>query len=160
MDIQIIDMKIPDGASIIIGHAHFIKTVEDLYEAIVNSNPNMKFGIAFNEASGKRLIRYEGNDDELKDTAIYNAKLLRAGHTFVIMLRGGWPINVLNSIKNVVEVSRIYTATSNPVRVVVGIDGERAAILGVMDGFSVLGVEKEDDREERYALLRRLGYKK
>ncbi|MEM1688594.1 MAG: adenosine-specific kinase [Candidatus Anstonellales archaeon] len=160
MDIQVIDMKIPEGASIIIGHAHFIKTVEDLYEAIVNSNPNMKFGIAFNEASGKRLIRYEGNDDELKDTAIHNAKLLRAGHTFVIMLREGWPINILNSIKNVVEVSRIYTATSNPVRVVIGIDGERVAILGVMDGFSVLGVEKEDDREERYALLRRLGYKK
>lgn len=160
MNIETIDMEIPESSSIIIGHSHFIKTVEDIYETFINTNPNIKFGIAFNEASGKRLIRYDGNDQEMIEVAIRNAERLKAGHTFVIMMKGGWPINVLNSLKSVVEISRIYAATSNPLRVVVATDSDRAAILGVMDGYVVQGVERDSDRAERHALLRKLGYKR
>lgn len=158
--IEFVDMYIPEGGSIIIGHSHFIKTVEDIYEAITNTNSNIKFGIAFNEASGKRLIRYDGNDQELINIAVENAKLIKAGHTFVVVMKGGWPINILNALKNVVEITRIYAATSNPLRIVIVKDQERAAVLGVMDGYSVLGVEQENDKNERYELLRKLGYKR
>lgn len=160
MDVVTIEIDFPKDGSVILGHSHFIKTVEDIYEAIVNSNPNIKFGIAFNEASGKRLVRYDGNDQELIDLAVKNAMKLKAGHTFIIVMKDGWPINILNSIKNVAEVVRIYAATSNPLKVVLMLDNDRAAIVGVMDGHSVLGIENENDKEERHKLLRTLKYKR
>ena len=160
VELKTISLEIPEGTSIILGHSHFIKTVEDLYEAIVNIKPEMEFGIAFNEASQERLIRYDGNNEEMLNLAIENAKRLKAGHTFVIMLRKGWPINILNAIKMVPEVARIYTATSNPVKVVVAEEGEQAAILGVMDGFTIKGVEEEKHKKERHQFLRTIGYKR
>ncbi len=160
MDVITVDIELPEGASVILGHSHFIKTVEDIYEAITSSNPNIKFGIAFNEASGKRLIRYDGNDEEMINVAIRNARNLKAGHTFIVIMKGGWPINVLNRIKNVEEVTRIYAATSNPLRVILIQDQDRAAILGVMDGYTVLGLEEKEDKDERHRLLRMLGYKR
>jgi len=158
---EVIDVPIPEGASVIVGQSHFIKTVEDLYEALVNSVPGVKFGIGFCEASGKRLIRHEGNDEELRNLAIEVCRRIAAGHTFVIYLRNAWPINVLNSIKQVVEVVRIFAATSNPLKVIVAeVEPERRGIVGVVDGYSPLGVEGPEDVKERRSLLReKLKYK-
>ncbi|NPA22483.1 MAG: adenosine monophosphate-protein transferase [Candidatus Micrarchaeota archaeon] len=158
--VKVIPLEIPEGTSIILGHAHFIKTVEDLYEAIVNINPGIEFGIAFNEASQERLIRYDGNNQEMIELAIENAKRIKAGHSFVIMLRKGWPINILNAIKMVPEVARIYAATSNPVKVVILEEGEQAAVLGIMDGYVVKGIEEEKHKKERHQFLRDIGYKR
>ncbi len=158
--IEVIDVPIPEGTNVIIGHAHFIKTVEDLYEALMNSVPGIKFGIAFCEASGKRLVRHEGNDDELRRLAIEVARRIGAGHTFVIYIRNAYPINILNAIKHVVEVVTIYAATANPLSVIVAeIAPERRAVIGIVDGFSPLGVEGDEDIRERKQLVRRLGYK-
>jgi len=158
--IEVIDVPIPEGANVIIGHSHFIKTVEDLYECLITQAPGIKFGIAFNEASSKRLIRYEGNDEELIKYAIETAKKIGAGHTFVIYIKNAWPINVLNAIKNVQEVVRIIAATANPLQVIVIETNQGRGIIGVVDGFTPLGIESEEDKRERYDFLRKIGYKK
>lgn len=158
--LQVVEIPVPDGVNVIVGHAHFIKTVEDLYEALVTSVPGIKFGIAFCEASQKRLIRHEGNDDELRGLAIEAAKRIAAGHTFVIYIRNAWPINVLNAIKMVQEVVTIYAATANPLQVIVAETDQGRAVLGVVDGYTPVGVEGEDDIAERRLFLRKIGYKK
>jgi uncharacterized protein len=160
MELTAVRLEIPDGANIIVGHSHFIKTVEDVYEAIVNTNPAMKFGVAFNEASGACLIRSDGNDTSLIDAAIGNAQALGAGHTFVVVLTGGFPINVLGRIRDVAEVCTIHCATANPVEAIVAVTGQGRGILGVIDGSSPAGVEAEADREWRHGLLRKIGYKR
>ena len=151
----------PDGLNIILGQSHFIKSVEDIYEALISSSPNIKFGVAFNEASGERLIRNEGNDPVLIRKSTEIAKNIGAGHSFVILLKEAYPINVLNRLKNVMEVVSIYAATANPLKVLVYDDGlEGRGIIGVIDGKKPLGVENENDKEKRYKLLRDIGYKR
>jgi len=158
--IEIVQIEIPKDTNVIIGQAHFIKTVEDIYEALMNSLPNIKFGIAFCEASGKRLIRYDGNDDELTKLAIEQAKKIGAGHTFIIYIKNAYPINVLKYIKEVPEVIRIFAATANPLQVIVAETEQGRGILGVIDGNSPLGIEDEENKKERYEFLRKIGYKK
>ena len=153
-------MRIPEGANLILGQSHFIKTVEDLYEIIVGTAPRMKFGIAFNEASMARLVRVEGNDDELKNVAAQNAKVLAAGHVFVIVIKDGYPINILNRIKDCPEVARVFCATANPLEVIVAETPQGRGVLGVVDGSSPLGIEQQADVEERQELLRKIGYKR
>ena len=160
LDIETVDLIIPEGCSIILGQSHFIKTVEDLYEIIITSNPKAEFGIAFSEASGPRLIRRDGTDQELTDIAIKNIMAISAGHCFLIMLRNVFPISVLNQLKQCQEIVNIFAATSNPVKVLVARDNEQAAILGVMDGFSPLGVETMENARERMKFLRNIGYKR
>ena len=160
MEIKAIRLEIPEGGNILVGQTHFIKTVEDLYEAIVNTVPQMKFGIAFNEASGACLTRLEGNDEELKALACRNAQAIAAGHTFVIALRDGYPINILNRIKDVPEVCTIFCATANPVEVIVAETEQGRGILGVVDGFSPKGVEDAAGVAWRHELLRKIGYKR
>lgn len=160
MELKAIPLEVPEGGNVILGQTHFIKTVEDLYEAIVNTVPQMKFGIAFNEASGACLTRAEGNDEELKQLAIRNASAIAAGHTFVIALRDGYPINVLGRIKDVPEVCSIFCATANPVQVIVAETEQGRGVLGVVDGSSPKGVEGEQDRAWRHELLRKIGYKR
>jgi len=150
----------PEGTNIIIGISHFIKTVEDLYETLITHVPGIKFGIAFCEASGDRLIRFEGNDEELIKSAIENAQKIGAGHSFVILLKNAWPINVVNAIKNVQEVLTIICATANPVQVIIAETSQGRAIIGVIDGYKPLGVEDEEKRKERMEFLRKIGYKK
>lgn len=158
--IEVVQIPVPHGVNVIIGQSHFIKTVEDLYEALVTSTPGIKFGIAFCEASGKRLVRHDGNDEELRRLAIEAAKAIGAGHVFVIYIKDAWPINVLNAIKNVQEVTRIYAATANPLQVIVGKTDQGRGVLGVVDGYTPLGVEGEEDIRERREFLRRIGYKR
>jgi len=152
--LEIIALDVPEGCNVILGQSHFIKTVEDLYEVIVTTNPSMKFGIAFNEASGPCLIRYDGNDDRLIKKATEAAEKIGAGHVFVIYLQDGYPINVLNQIKNVQEVCRIFAATANPLQVVVVQTEQGRGVLGVVDGFSPKGVEGQEDKEKRRSFLR------
>ena len=159
MEIKSVKMEIPEGCNIIIGQAHFIKTTEDLYEALVNSVPGIKFGLAFNESSGPCLVRAEGNDDQLREVAIKNALVIGAGHCFVILIRNAYPINVLNAIKKVPEVVTLYCATANPVEIIVADTGSGAAVLGVADGLKPRGVEKPENVEERRKFLRKIGYK-
>lgn len=160
MDLQTVRLVIPENGNIIVGHSHFIKTVEDLYEAIVNTVPQMKFGIAFNEASGDCLIRVDGNDPELEGIATENAQAIAAGHTFVIALRNGYPINILGRIREIPEVCSIFCATANPVEVIVAESEQGRGILGVIDGSSPKGIESANDREWRHGLLRKIGYKR
>lgn len=160
ISLEIVNIPVPEGTNVIVGHSHFIKTVEDLYEALVTSTPTIKFGVAFCEASGKRLVRSDGNDQELIKLAEQTALKIGAGHTFVVYLRNAWPINVLNAIKGVQEVTTIYTATANPLQVIVAETNQGRAVLGVVDGFKTLGIESEEDKRERKELLRRLGYKR
>lgn len=157
---EVVDVPIPHGCNVIIGQSHFIKTVEDIYEVLMSSVPGIRFGVAFVEASGKRLVRYEGNDEELVKIAIEVAKRIGAGHTFVIYLKNAWPINVLNALKHVQEVVQIYAATGNPLQVIVAVTNQGRGIVGVIDGFSPLGVEGNEDKKERHEFLRRIGYKK
>ncbi len=159
MELKTVRFEKPEELNFILGQSHFIKTVEDLHEVLVGSSPGLKFGIAFCESSGPRLVRWSGNDQELIDLAVKNAQAIGAGHSFVILLKDGFPINVLNAVKMVPEVCRIYCASANPVEVVVGETEQGRAILGVVDGGSPLGVETEDDITERKGLLRRFGYK-
>jgi len=159
MKFETVKMEIPSQANIIIGRTHFIKTVEDLYEVMVNSVPNGKFGIAFCEASGPCLVRAEGNNEELKSVAIKNASALGAGHTFVILLKEIFPVNVLNGIKNCREVCSILCATANPVEVVIAQTPQGRGIMGVIDGFRPKGVETEKDVKIRKEFLRKIGYK-
>jgi len=160
MDIKSVKIKKPDDVNIIIGQAHFIKTVEDLYEVFVTAGAGMKFGIAFCEASGACKIRVEGNDDAMQKIATENAASLAAGHTFVIALTQGFPIQVLNQIKNIHEVCTIFAATANALEVIVADNGQGRGILGVIDGASPKGVEDKSDIEWRKSLLRKIGYKR
>jgi uncharacterized protein len=159
MDIATVRVDKPEDLNVILGQAHFIKTVEDLHEALVGAVPGLRFGIAFNEASGPRLVRRSGNDPELVDLVVRSAEAIGAGHLFVIALRDGFPINVLNAVKAVPEVCRIFCATANPLEVVVGVSEQGRAVLGVVDGEPPLGVETNSDESERKDLLRRFGYK-
>ncbi len=158
--IKVVNVPVPEGTNVIIGQSHFIKSVEDIYEALVNSVPGIRFGLAFNEASGKRLVRYDGNDEELTKLAIEVAKSIGAGHVFVIYIRNAWPINVLNALKHVVEVVRIFVATANPVQVIIAETQQGRAVLGVVDGYTVVGVESDEDKKERHEFLRKIGYKR
>ena len=159
MELTTVRIEKPDDLNFILGQSHFIKTVEDLHETLVGSSPGLEFGIAFCESSGPRLVRFSGNDQELIDLAVKNAQAIGAGHSFIVFLRNGFPINVLNAVKMVQEVCRIYCASANPVEVVVTETDQGRAILGVVDGGSPLGVETEADVAERKELLRRFGYK-
>ena len=159
MELSAIEIVKPADANVIIGQAHFIKTVEDLYEAVVAAVPAVKFGVAFCEASGPCLIRYTGTDDELEAAAVRAAKAIGAGHVFVIMLGNAFPINVLNQVKAVAEVCSIFCATANEVRVIVATDGGARGVMGVIDGSAPKGVEGEQEQAERRAMLRRFGYK-
>jgi uncharacterized protein len=159
MDISTVDVDTPDDVNVIVGQSHFIKTVEDLHETLVGSVPGLRFGVAFNEASGPRLVRRSGNDAELVDIAVRSAQAIAAGHVFVITLRDGFPINVLNAVKDVPEVCRVFCATANPLQVVIGETERGRAVLGVVDGERPLGVETDADEAERKDLLRRFGYK-
>ncbi|HXG01071.1 MAG TPA: adenosine-specific kinase [Bacteroidota bacterium] len=159
MDLHVVRIEKPEDMNFILGHAHFIKTVEDLYEAIVQTNPSMKFGIAFCESSGPALVRYAGNDQRLIELAQKNAMSLAAGHTFIIMMENGFPINILNAIKNVPEVCRIHCATANPTEVIVAETEQGRGILGVVDGIRTKGIETEADVAKRKEFLRKIGYK-
>ncbi|MBK7929688.1 MAG: adenosine-specific kinase [Bryobacterales bacterium] len=160
MELKSVRLAIPDGANIIVGQSHFIKTVEDIYEAIVNTVPQMKFGVAFSEASGPCLIRVDGNDDALKTAAAGMAQAVAAGHTFYVVLRDGFPLNILGRIKDVPEVVGLYCATANPVEVIVAETAQGRGILGVIDGESPKGVETAADAEARRGFLRKIGYKR
>ncbi len=159
MDLHLVSVDKPDELNLILGQAHFIKTVEDLHETLAGAAPQLRFGIAFCEASGPRLVRSSGNEPELIDLAVRNALAIGAGHSFVVFLRDGYPVNVLNQVKAVPEVCRIYCATANPVQVIVAETDAGRGILGVVDGGSPLGVETDADVTERMALLRQIGYK-
>jgi len=159
MDLLAIAIEKPDDVNVIVGQAHFIKTVEDLHEALAQSSAQLRFGIAFCESSGPRLIRRSGNDPSLVELATKNASAIGAGHSFVIVLKAGFPVSVLNAVKLVPEVCTIFCATANPVQVVVARSESGRGILGIIDGGPPLGVENDADVAERKALLRRFGYK-
>ncbi len=159
MEIKTVVIDIPDGANIIVGQTHFIKTTEDLYEAMINAVPGITFGIAFCEASGPCLIRVEGNDNALKEVAIRNASAIAAGHTFVVLMKGAFPVNVLNAVKACPEVCSVFCATANPVQVIVAETEQGRGILGVIDGYRPMGVEGEKDVQNRKQFLRKIGYK-
>ncbi|HEY9597580.1 MAG TPA: adenosine-specific kinase [Cyanophyceae cyanobacterium] len=159
MELKSATMELPEESNIIIGHSHFIKTVEDLYEIMVCTSPQVKFGIAFCEASGPCLIRVAGNDQTLQETATKNAQELAAGHSFVILMKDAYPINFLNAIKQCQEVCTIHCATANPVQVILAETEQGRGILGVVDGFSPKGVESADDVKARQEFLRKIGYK-
>ena len=160
MDIEPVRIELPDGANVIIGQSHFIKTVEDIYESIVGTVPQAKFGIAFCEASGPCLIRVDGNDDDLKRAATENASRIGAGHTFVVIIKDAYPINVLNRIKDVQEVCCIFCATANPLDVLVARNDQGRGVIGVIDGESPKGVEDDVAVADRKSLLRKFGYKR
>ena len=160
MEIKSVKIIKPDDVNVILGQAHFIKTVEDLYEAIVSTAPEMKFGLAFCEASGACKVRLEGNDEEMKSLAAQNAMNISAGHSFIIMMKKGFPINVLNQIKGVAEVCRIFAATANPLEVIIADQATGRGILGVIDGLKPKGIEQDEDIVWRRDLLRKLGYKR
>jgi uncharacterized protein len=160
MEIKNVQLTVPDGTNIIVGQAHFIKTAEDLYEAIVTGCPHAKFGLAFCEASGPCLVRREGNDEGLIRVATENALAIAAGHTFIILLRDSFPINILNAVKSCSEVCGIYCATANPLQVAVAETAQGRGILGVIDGSSPKGVEADADVRQRREFLRKIGYKR
>lgn len=159
MEIKSIAIENPENLNLVIGQTHFIKSAEDLYEAFINAAPCMKFGIAFCEASGDCLVRVEGNDDSLKELAAKNALNMGAGHTFIAFMREAFPINVLNAIKDVPEVCNIFTATSNPVDVIIAENERGRGILGVIDGERSKGIESEEQAKDRREFLRKIGYK-
>ncbi len=159
MDIKTVNIKNPESLNMILGQSHFIKTVEDLYEAMVNTVPGAKFGLAFCEASEACLVRHTGTDEELTELAKENAFALSAGHSFIIFMKDMFPVNVLNSIKRVPEVCRIFCATANPVEVIIAQSQQGRGILGVIDGFASKGIETSDDIDKRKGLLRAIGYK-
>ena len=160
LDLLAVTMEIPSEANIVIGQSHFIKTVEDIYEAVVTTAPQAKFGLAFNESSGACLVRAEGNDQALREAAIRNAQALAAGHVFVLLVQNAYPINLLNALRNVPEVCSIFCATANPVQVVLARSEQGQGVLGVIDGSSPKGVESEEDVAWRHELLRKIGYKR
>jgi adenosine/AMP kinase len=158
-DMFSVNIDIPSGANVILGQSHFIKTVEDLHEVMVNAVPGARFGLAFCEASGDRLVRHSGSDAELENCAVKNARAIGAGHSFIVVMKDCYPINVLNGIKNCPEVCRIFCATSNPVEVLLIKTYSGRAIIGVVDGATPLGVETEIDIQARKELMRKFGYK-
>jgi uncharacterized protein len=160
METKLVQIEKPETINFILGQSHFIKTVEDIQEALVNTVPGIKFGLAFCEASGKCLVRFAGNDDALVELAKENALAIGAGHSFILFLgEGFYPINVLNAIKNVPEVVHIFCATANPTQVLIAESEQGRGILGVIDGFSPKGVEDEAEKEWRKSFLRTIGYK-
>jgi len=159
MEIQAVRIEKTEELNMILGHSHFIKTVEDIHEAIVNTVPNAKFGLAFCEASGPCLVRYSGTDVDLIELAKKNAYNLSAGHCFILFMKDMFPINVLNAIKSVPEVCRIFCATANPVEVIVAETDLGRGILGVIDGFKSKGIENEEEVRIRKDFLRKIGYK-
>ncbi|HVN78147.1 MAG TPA: adenosine-specific kinase [Terriglobia bacterium] len=159
MELKTIRLKFPEGCNVILGQTHFIKTVEDLYEVLVGAVPGIQFGLAFNEASGPCLVRREGTDTELIEVAVNNIQEIGAGHTFFIVLRNAFPINVLNAVKNCQEVCTVFCATANPVEVIVAETAQGRGIIGVVDGSSPKGVEGEEEIKHRKELLRRFKYK-
>jgi uncharacterized protein len=159
VNLAVVRIDKPADMNFILGHAHFIKTVEDVYEAIVQTNPAMKFGVAFCEASGPCLVRYAGNDDRLIMLAQKNAMALSAGHSFIVFMEQGFPVNILNAIKNVPEVCRIHCATANPTEVIIAETDQGRAILGVVDGELSKGVETDAEIAKRKDFLRMIGYK-
>jgi len=159
MQLTTVEIVKPADANVIVGQAHFIKTVEDVYEALVQAVPGIKFGLAFCEASGPCLIRHSGTDDGLEKFAIDAASAIGAGHVFVVILGNAFPVNVLNQIKSVTEVCNVFCATANPVRLIVAEDGGGRGVIGVIDGNSPKGVEGAEDQKERRAMLRKFGYK-
>ena len=160
MELKAIRLTIPEGGNLIVGQSHFIKTVEDIYEAMVNTSPHLQFGVAFNEASGDCLTRFDGNDEGLKQNAVANATAIAAGHIFVVAMKNGFPINVLGRIQAVPEVANIYCATANPVEVIVAETEQGRGILGVVDGSSPKGVENLEQQAARVSLLQKFGYKR
>jgi adenosine/AMP kinase len=159
MELKVVDIEKPEEMNFILGHSHFIKTVEDIHEAIVNINPSIKFGLAFCEASQDALVRYSGSDDELIEVAKKNAFNISAGHSFIIFLGNAFPINILNTIKNVPEVTRVFCATANPTQVIIAETDKGRAILGVVDGVKPEGFETQEDINKRKIFLRTIGYK-
>lgn len=159
-ELKLVELEIPEGINIIFGQSHFIKTVEDLYEALVGSVPGIAFGVAFCEASGPCLIRSDGTSEELKALAVKNALAVSAGHTFVVALKDVFPINVLGRVKDCPEVCRVFCATANPVQVLLVETSQGRGVLGVVDGASPRGVESEADRTQRHGFLRAIGYKR
>lgn len=160
VQLKVIEYKPPEGVNLIAGISHFIKTVEDIYEALATSSPFIKFGIAFCEASGPTLIRYDGNDEDLVKEAIEIAKNVSAGHFFVVLIKDAYPINVLPKLREVDEIVNIMVATANPVQFVIAETEQGRAVLGVVDGYKSKGVEGEEDKRERHEFLRKIGYKK
>jgi hypothetical protein len=160
LNLEAVRFELPEGANLILGQSHFIKTAEDIYEALVNTVPGIKFGVAFCEASGPCLIRAEGNDDDLVQAAIRNAQSIGAGHSFVVLMKNAFPINVLGRLKDVPEVCTIFCASANPVEVLVAQTAQGRGIVGVIDGSSPRGCEGAEDRAARHSFLRKIGYKK
>lgn len=159
MELKLVDMNIPEESNLILGQSHFIKTIEDVYEALMSSASGIKFGVAFCEASGKCLVRYDGNDDELKKVAADNALKLGCGHSFNILLKNAYPINILTQLKAVPEICTIFAATANPLQVVVIESEQGRGILGVVDGNKPKGIEDEEEIKWRKDFLRKIGYK-
>ena len=159
VDIEVVPLDKPDDVNVIVGQSHFIKTVEDLHEALAGVGGTLRFGVAFCEASGARLVRHTGNDDDLVDLAVSAAVAIGAGHCFVIMMRDGFPVNVLNQVKAVPEVCSVFCATANPVQLLVAVTEAGRGVTGVIDGEPPIGVETELDIADRKALLRAIGYK-
>jgi len=159
ISLETVPIDKPDDVNVVVGQAHFIKTVEDLHEALAGVSPHLRFGIAFCEASGARLVRRSGNDADLISLAVRNAQAIGAGHAFVIMLREGFPVSVLNQVKAVPEVCAVFCATANPVEVLIATAGAGRGIAGVIDGLPPVGVETDTDAAARHHLLRELGYK-
>jgi adenosine/AMP kinase len=160
MDIVTVPLEIPSECNLVAGQAHFIKTVEDLAEIVVTTVPGARFGLAFCEASGPCLIRTEGNDPELVEAAARNAREVAAGHTFYLLLRGAYPINLLNAVKQCPEVCHVFCATANPVEALVAQSGPGRGVVGVVDGASPRGTEDDQAKRERREFLRRIGYKR
>lgn len=159
MELLSVRMEIPEGANIILGQSHFIKTAEDLYEVVVNTVPGAKFAIAFNEASGPCLVRVEANDDELRRAAISNAQSIGAGHVFVLLIRQAYPINLLSRVRDCFEVCSIFCASANPVEVILAETSQGRYVLGVVDGSPPKGVEGVEDATRRREFVRKIGYK-
>lgn len=159
IELSAVPVAVPPGANVIVGQAHFIKTVEDLHEILAGSSPHLKFGVAFNEASGERLVRTSGNSADLVGFARETALEIAAGHVFVIAMKDGFPINVLNAVKQCPEVARVFCATANPLEILVATTGAGRGVVGVVDGEPPLGAETEADVARRLALLRKFGYK-
>jgi adenosine/AMP kinase len=160
LDLEIVAIDKPENLNLVLGQSHFIKTVEDLHEALVGTVPNIKFGLAFCESSGPRLVRKSGTDDALIELAVRNAQAIGAGHTFLILLGNAFPLNVLNAVKAVPEVCRVFCATANPLEVIVAVTEQGRGVLGVIDGQAPLGVEDEAATNDRQGFLRTIGYKR
>lgn len=160
MEIQLVDIEKPEAINFILGQSHFIKTVEDVHEALVTAVPGIKFGLAFCEASGKCLIRWSGTDQEMIDLACKNASAIGAGHSFILFLgQGFYPINVLKAVQAVPEVCTVFCATANPTQVIIAHSEQGRGIIGVIDGYSPKGIEGEEDIHWRKGFLRQIGYK-